>query len=254
MLAGPFRPRPCWLVSTVVAYRAPALIVTVKSEDGRVPDDLQMRASFTFNGGGYSESFARQPDGRYCGLSLMPDHEYEIRADGPSREYIQKGLPRVNLLEGGSTQLIVLRKRPAPSEVGQPAPSFSIRALDGRTLSLDGLRGKTVLLHFWAPIFGLQDASVLKAVHQRFGQDRRFAMIGLCLSNESEAAGQSIRTMPLQWPHAVLRDRDLDPIAIAYGPERQYNAFLIGPDGRLIARDLEGQALEKAVAGALAAK
>jgi hypothetical protein len=240
---------------TVVAYRAPAVIVTVKTQDGRVLDDLQVRASFTSNGGGYSESFARQPDGRYRGLSLMPDHEYEIRAGGPSREYIQKGLPRVNLPEGGSAQLtIVLRKRPAPPEVGEPAPSFSIQALDGRTLSLNAMRGKTVLLHFWAPISGLQDASVLKAVHEQFAHDERLAMIGLCLSNESEAVGQSIRSMGLLWLHAVLRDRDLDPIAVAYGPERLYKAFLIGPDGRLIARDLEGQALEKAVAGALAGK
>ena len=43
-------------------------------------------------------------------------------------------------------------------------------------------------------------------------------MIGLCLSNESEAAGQSIRSMGLTWPQAILRDRELDPIAVDYGP------------------------------------
>jgi peroxiredoxin len=240
---------------TVVAYRSPTVIVTVKSEDGGVPDDLHVAADFTSNGGSYGSSFARQPDGRYRGLSLMPDHEYEIHASGRSGEYIQKGLPRLNLPEGGSSHLtIVLRKRPADPKVGRPAPSFSIRAFDGRALSLDAMQGKTVLLHFWAPIFGLPDASALKAVHERFGQDGRFAMIGLCLSNESEAAGQFIRSMGLTWPQAVLRDRGLDPIAVDYGPKQPYKAFLIGPDGRLIARDLEGQALEKAVAGALAAK
>jgi hypothetical protein len=238
---------------TVVAYRSPTVIVTVKNEDGRVPDDLQVAADFTYNGGSYGSSFARQPDGRYRGLSLMPDHVYEIHANGRSGEYIQKGLPRLNLQEGGSAQLmIVLRKRPAPPEVGKLAPSFSVRALDGRALSLDAMRGKTVLLHFWAPAFGLQDALALKAVRERFGQDGRFAMIGLCLSNETEAAGQSIRSMGLTWPQAVLRDRDLDPIAVDYGPKQPYKAFLIGPDGRLFARDLEGQALESAVAGAVA--
>ncbi len=116
------------------------------------------------------------------------------------------------------------------------------------------MRGKTVLLHFWSPVLELRDASSLKAVHEQFAHDKRFAMIGLCLSNESEAAGQSIRSMGLNWPHALLRDRDLDPIAVAYGPECLCKAFLIGPDGRLIARDLEGPALETAVAGALAGK
>ena len=79
-------------------------------------------------------------------------------------------------------------------------------------------------------------------------------MIGLCLSNESDAAGQSIRSMGLTWPQALLRDQELDPIAVDYGPTQPYKAFLIGPDGRLIDRDLEGQALEKAVAGAVAGK
>ncbi len=58
----------------------------------------------------------------------MPDHEYEIRAWSRKPEYVQKGLPRLNLPEGGSAHLtIVLRKRPAPAAVGGPAPSFSIR-------------------------------------------------------------------------------------------------------------------------------
>ena len=240
---------------TVVAYRSPTVIVTVKTEEGRVPDDLEVGANFTSNGGSYGDSFARQPDGRYRGRGLMPDHEYEIRAWSRKPEYVQKGLPRLNLPEGGSAHLtIVLRKRPAPAAVGGPAPSFSIRALEGRALSLDAMRGKTVLLHFWSPVLELRDASSLKAVHEQFAHDKRFAMIGLCLSNESEAAGQSIRSMGLNWPHALLRDRDLDPIAVAYGPECLCKAFLIGPDGRLIARDLEGPALETAVAGALAGK
>ena len=215
---------------TVVAYRSPTVIVTVKIEEGRVPDDLEVGANFTSNGGSYGDSFARQPDGRYRGRGLMPDHEYEIRAWSRKREYVQKGFPRLNLPEGGSTQLtIVLRKRPAPAAVGEPAPSFSVRALDGHTLSLDAMRGKTVLLHFWSPILGLQDALALKAVHERFGQDEQFAMIGLCLSNESEAAGQSIRSMGLHWPHALLRDRDLDPIAVAYGPDASTRRSLSDP-------------------------
>jgi hypothetical protein len=50
----------------------------------------------------------------------------------------------------------------------------------------------------------------------------------------------------------LLRDRTADPIAIDYGVRRYpYKPVLIGPDGHLIARDLEGAALEKAVADTL---
>jgi len=37
---------------------------------------------------------------------------------------------------------------PAP---GSPAPTFTARKLDGKTLSLESLRGRVVLLNFWAP-------------------------------------------------------------------------------------------------------
>jgi hypothetical protein len=94
---------------TVVAYRSPTVLVTVRAEEGQVPDDLPVRARFTSNGGSYGESFARQPDGRYRGSSLMPDHEYEIHAWSQSREFLQKGLARLNLPEAGSAQTSALR-------------------------------------------------------------------------------------------------------------------------------------------------
>jgi hypothetical protein len=49
----------------------------------------------------------------------------------------------------------------------------------------------------------------------------------------------------------VLRDRGADPIVLDYNAWPSYPPFLIGPDGKLIARDLQGEPLEKAVAEAL---
>ena len=52
----------------------------------------------------------------------------------------------------------------------------------------------------------------------------------------------------------MLRDRWYDPIVINYDALQPDATFLIGPDGKLIARGLQGTALEKAVAEALAGK
>jgi peroxiredoxin len=38
----------------------------------------------------------------------------------------------------------------APQNVGQAAPDFSVKDLDGKTISLAGLKGKVVLINFWA--------------------------------------------------------------------------------------------------------
>jgi peroxiredoxin len=37
------------------------------------------------------------------------------------------------------------------SQPGNVAPEFELRSLDGRAVTLSGLRGKPVLLNFWAP-------------------------------------------------------------------------------------------------------
>ncbi len=37
-----------------------------------------------------------------------------------------------------------------PPPVGQPAPNFTVQTFDGRTVSLESLRGQVVVLNFWA--------------------------------------------------------------------------------------------------------
>jgi hypothetical protein len=228
---------------TVVSYRAPTVLVTVKSQEGPLPDEID------FNGG----RFTRQPDGRYRSVSLVPDHVYEISAWAKQGAYVPTKFHRIRLPEGGSAELtLTVRKRPGPAQVGKPAPGFSVRTIDGRQVDLAGLKGKTVLLHFWQPLPGMTDAASLLQLHHRFGKDARFEMIGFCLSGDSDGVARIVRSIGVSWPQALLRDRTAEPIAIEYGVRRYpYKSFLVGPDGHLIARDLEGAALEKSVADIL---
>ena len=238
---------------TVVSYRAPTVIATVRTEDGTVLHDLEVNAGFNRRGGDYGSRFIQQADGRYRSQSLMPDHEYEITAWVRGGGYVPRKLHRINLPEGGSAELtLVLRKKPKPPEVGKLAPAFAVKTLDGRELSLAGLRGKVVLLHFGYPVHGLQGLPTLKTIHDRFGRDERFAMLGLNLGSDTADVERIIKANDMTWPQAVLRDRGADPIVLDYDVGPPYPTFLIGPDGNLIARGLEGEPLEKAVAEALA--
>ena len=186
----------------------------------------------------------------------MPDHAYEISAVDRRGVYVMtQGSQRINLPEGGSAELTLnLRKRSKPPEVGQPAPPFAVKTLGGRELSLSGLRGKLVLIHFWAPARGITGLPSLKAIHARFGKDERFVMLGLCVADRHADAESVIKASGLTWPQAVLRDSGADALELDYVVRRPYPPFLIGPDGRLIAKDLQGEPLEKAVAQALGRK
>jgi hypothetical protein len=242
---------------TIVCFRGATVVVTVKAEDHTLFDkNLIVSAKFDVNFGSYAHRFAHHADGRYRSSTLMPEHEYQIVA--ASREYVPLTIPRVNLPEGGFAELTIpVRKRPKPSEAGKPAPAFSVRTLDGTLLTKDSLRGRFVLLHFWQPnpqYNGLDDLASLKAVADRFGKDNRFAMIGLCQVNDPAVALRIIKDSGLSWANVVLRDLALDPMAVDYFSSPTPKSFLIGPDGTLIARDLKGIVVEKAVSAALGAK
>lgn len=236
----------------VVSYRAPTVLVNVKTDEGEALPDAQVRAGFTRNGGGYADGMIKQADGRYRGLSLMPDHEYELTAWAPG--WVPSRIERVNLPEGAATELtLVVRRQPKPPSVGDQAPPFLVKTLDGQVLSAADLKGKVVLLHFWSHVWnrGTVDLPHVKVVHDRFGKDERLVMINLALVNETDAVADVVKQKQYTWPQAVLRDRNIDPIVQAYGAWPPPRSVLIGQDGKLIANDLHGDKVIRAVADAL---
>jgi len=70
---------------------------------------------------------------------------------------------------------------------GQPAPMFEVETIGGKRIHLQDLRGKIVLLSFWASWCGeyVADIPMLKELHKEFGSDERFTMIGLSLDRST---------------------------------------------------------------------
>jgi len=236
---------------TIVSYRAATVLVTVKTEDGGTPAKVSVYANFTVNMGSFGETFTLQTDGRYR-TSLMPDHEYRIGAS--SDDYVPKSVHHVKLPEGSITELtVILRKPPKPPETGKPAPPFSVQNIDRRTLTLGDLRGKFALLHFWTPHrnAGLTELPHLKAVADRFGKEDTFIMVSLCLVDDREIGIRLIRDSGLALVQVIFRDYGFEPMAVDYAASPTPKSFLIGPDGILLAKDLKGDQIVKAVTEAL---
>lgn len=144
-----------------------------------------------------------------------------------------------------------LRPKLKPTlEVGQSVPAFNVETLDGKRLNLADFRGKYVLLDFWATWCGpcVTEIPEMKEVYERFGKDKRFAMLSLSLDAEEEAAKKFVAEKGITWPQGFLGEVPEGGVQGSYHVEEIPATFLIGPDGKLVAKNLRGREIGAAIA------
>ena len=112
-------------------------------------------------------------------------------------------------------------------------------------MKLADFRGKYVLLDFWATWCGLCVAETpeLKAVHDRFGNDPRFAMLSLSVDAEKDAPRKFVAERGLGWTQGFVGEWAEGGVSDAYHAETIPAIFLIGPDGTLKSVGLSGDAV-----------
>jgi peroxiredoxin/protocatechuate 3,4-dioxygenase beta subunit len=138
-----------------------------------------------------------------------------------------------------------------PLQVGDRAPDFSMKTLAGQELKLADFRSKYVLLDFWASWCApcLAEMPNLLAIKNQFAQDQRFVVIGVSLDDRPANAAASVKALKLSWLQGFAGPDS--PVVSAYGATAIPATFLIGPDGKILARDLRGDQTKRAVAEAL---
>ncbi len=126
---------------------------------------------------------------------------------------------------------------PIPLQVGDEAPAFEATTLDGRTVKLAELRGKLLLLSFWATWCGpcIQQMPKIKAVYDKFGQDEHFVMLGISIDRKREKLVEYIRANDVRWPQVFLEEGTQAPLAAAYRVEGIPMVVLVGSDGKVLA-------------------
>jgi len=130
--------------------------------------------------------------------------------------------------------------------IGIEAPDIIQKTPQGSDLSLSSLRGKVVLIDFWASWCKpcrMENPTVVAAYNKY--KDKGFTVLSVSLDKERDAWMNAIAQDGLVWPNHVS-DLQLwnNAAAKLYGVQSIPAAFLIDANGIIIGRDLRGEELE----------
>jgi len=113
----------------------------------------------------------------------------------------------------------------------KPAPAFSLKLLDGRTINLQDFRGKGVVLEFWASWCSSCRASApaFEKAYQKY-KDKRVEFLGIAVSDTEAGMKNHINEFGLTYPNG--RDAT-GKIANSYGVTGVPETFFITKEGEI---------------------
>jgi peroxiredoxin len=132
--------------------------------------------------------------------------------------------------------------------VGKPAPNLPARDIAGQPLRLDQLRGKYVLLDFWATWCApcVAELPNVQAAYARY-HPKGLEVVGISLDESPEVLADFVKTRKIPWRQLHNASSGADWVE-AFGVSNIPATFLIDPAGTVIRLDLRGPALEQTLA------
>jgi peroxiredoxin len=128
---------------------------------------------------------------------------------------------------------------------GQVAPDFVQNDPAGQPVQLRSFRGKYVLIDFWASWCGpcrLENPNVVSAYNKY--KDKNFTILGVSLDRDKPKWLQAIQQDQLNWTHVSDLSFWNNAVAKLYRIQSIPQNFMLDPEGRIIGKNLRGEALD----------
>jgi peroxiredoxin len=133
--------------------------------------------------------------------------------------------------------------------VGKPFPAFAEQDLDGKPLSLANYKGKIVLVDFWATWCGpcVNELPNVIAAYEKF-HGKGFEIVGISLDQQRDKLTEFIKENKVTWAQYFDGQGWQNKLAQQYGINSIPATFLVDGDGKIIAKNLRGEALSAKLA------
>jgi peroxiredoxin len=167
-------------------------------------------------------------------------------------QFIDELVTKLNENYPGTTSILQVKQQldeMRALSVGQPAPEIELPNPEGQVVKLSDLRGKYVLIDFWAAWCKpcrQENPHVVKLYNQY--KDKGFEVFGVSLDRTKEDWVKAIADDGLEWTQVSDLKYFNSIAAELYQIEAIPATYMIDREGKIIAKDLRGPSLESKLA------